>query len=237
MDPISSRRNLVLVSFAMLWEQINSFVIWLLIAAALISGLIGWNEFRHSGETTEFIETGAILAIVIMNAALGIIQEKRAEEALAAWKKLAAPDAHVIRDGHRTTVPARSLVPGDIVFLEAGNLVPADLHLLEAVNLHIEEASLTGKSLAVQKNAASVMEKNVPLGDEKIPPSWVPLSLMGAVVVLSPAQACTPSLVSSLKCSSLSMKRRLLCSVASTNWAEFSPSVPCSWWRLCLLSH
>jgi Ca2+-transporting ATPase len=151
----------------MLWEQINSFVIWLLIAAALISGLIGWNEFRHSGETTEFIETGAILAIVILNATLGMIQERRAEEALAALKKLAAPDAHVIRDGHRTTVPARDLVPGDIVFLEAGNFIPADLRLLEAVNLRIEEASLTGESLAVQKNAAGVMEKNVPLGDRK----------------------------------------------------------------------
>ena len=152
---------------AMLWDQINSFVVWLLIAAALISGLIGWNEYRHTGETTEFIETGAILAIVVLNATLGIIQERRAEEALAALKKLAAPDAHVIRDGHRITVPARDLVPGDIVFLEAGNFVPADVRLLEAVNLRVEEASLTGESLAVQKNAASVMDKNVPLGDRK----------------------------------------------------------------------
>lgn len=153
--------------FATLWDQINSFVVWLLIAAALISGLIGWNEYRHSGDTTEFIETGAILAIVILNATLGIIQERRAEDALNALKKLAAPDAHVIRDGRRTTVPARELVPGDIVFLEAGNFVPADVRLLEAVNLRVEEASLTGESLAVQKNAASVMEKNVPLGDRK----------------------------------------------------------------------
>ncbi len=152
---------------AMLWDQINSFVVWLLIAAALISGLIGWTEYRHSGETTEFIETGAILAIVVLNATLGIIQERRAEEALAALKKLAAPDAHVLRDGHRSTVPARELVPGDIVFLEAGNFVPADVRLLEAVNLRVEEASLTGESLPVQKNAASIMEKNVPLGDRK----------------------------------------------------------------------
>ena len=151
----------------MLWDQINSFVVWLLIVAAVISGLIGWNEYSHSGETTEFIEAGAILAIVVLNATLGIIQERRAEEALAALKKLAAPDAHVIRDGHRTTVPARDLVPGDIVFLEAGNFIPADVRLLEAVNLRVEEASLTGESLPVQKNAASIMEKNVPLGDRK----------------------------------------------------------------------
>jgi P-type Ca2+ transporter type 2C len=152
---------------SMLWDQINSFVVWLLIVAAVISGLIGWNEYSHSGETIEFIEAGAILAIVVLNATLGIIQERRAEEALAALKKLAAPDAHVIRDGHRTTIPARELVPGDIVFLEAGNFIPADVRLLEAVNLRVEEASLTGESLAVQKNAAGIMEKDVPLGDRK----------------------------------------------------------------------
>jgi Ca2+-transporting ATPase len=152
---------------AMLWDQINSFVVWLLIAAAVISGLIGWNEYVHSGDTTEFVETGAILAIVVLNATLGIIQERRAEEALAALKKLAAPEAHVLRDGHRTTIPARDLVPGDIVFLESGNFIPADMRLLEAVNLRVEEASLTGESLPVQKNAAGIMEKNVPLGDRK----------------------------------------------------------------------
>jgi Ca2+-transporting ATPase len=152
---------------AMLWDQINSFVIWLLIVAAIISGLIGWSNFVKTGETTEFIEAGAILAIVILNATLGIIQERRAEEALAALQKLAAPEAHVLRDGHRTTVPARDLVPGDLVFLEAGNFIPADVRLLEAVNLRVEEASLTGESLPVQKNAASIMEKNVPLGDRK----------------------------------------------------------------------
>ncbi|MEZ0396868.1 MAG: cation-translocating P-type ATPase [Anaerolineales bacterium] len=152
---------------SMLWDQINSFVVWLLIVAAVISGLIGWNEYRHTGETAEFIEAGAILAIVVLNATLGIIQERRAEAALAALKKLAAPEAHVLRDGHRVTVPARDLVPGDIVFLEAGNFVPADIRLLEAVNLRIEEASLTGESLPVQKNAATVLDKNVPLGDRK----------------------------------------------------------------------
>jgi len=151
----------------MLWGQINSFVIWLLIAAALISALIGWNEYRHSGQTTEFIESAAILAIVFLNATLGIIQERRAEAALAALKKLAAPEAHVLRDGHRVTIPARELVPGDIIFLEAGNYVPADVRLLEAVNLRVEEASLTGESLPVQKNAATVLAEDIPLGDRR----------------------------------------------------------------------
>ncbi|MBI3173013.1 MAG: cation-translocating P-type ATPase [Chloroflexi bacterium] len=140
----------------MLWEQLNNFVVILLIVASVISALLG-----------DYVEAAAILAIVVLNSVLGIVQERSAEEALAALKKLAAPDAQVIRDGHRQAVPARSLVPGDVVYLEAGNYVPADVRLLEAVNLRIEEASLTGESLPVQKNAASVLDRNVPLGDRK----------------------------------------------------------------------
>jgi len=140
----------------LLWEQLNSFVVLLLIVAALVSALLG-----------DTIEAAAIMAIVVLNAVLGIVQERRAEEALAALKQLAAPEAHVLRDGRRQTIPARELVPGDIVFLEAGNYVPADIRLLEAVNLRIEEASLTGESVPVQKNAATVLDKNVPLGDRK----------------------------------------------------------------------
>lgn len=138
----------------MLWEQFNNFVVILLIVASIISAVLG-----------DYVEAAAIMAIVILNAVLGIIQEKRAEEALAALKRLAAPDAQVMRDGHRLPVPARELVPGDIVFLEAGNYIPADVRLLEAVNLRVEEASLTGESLPVQKNAATVLDHNVPLGD------------------------------------------------------------------------
>ncbi|HEX9387433.1 MAG TPA: cation-translocating P-type ATPase [Anaerolineales bacterium] len=140
----------------MLWEQLNNFVVILLIVASLISGLLG-----------DYVEASAIMAIVVLNAVLGIVQERRAEEALAALKKLAAPDAQVMRDGHRVSVPAYELVPGDLVFLEAGNFIPADIRLLEAVNLRIEEASLTGESLPVQKNAATVLDKNIPLGDRK----------------------------------------------------------------------
>src|SRR5215213_7869993 len=140
----------------MLRAQLNNFVVILLIVASLISGLLG-----------DYVEALAIMAIVVLNAILGIVQERRAEEALAALKKLAAPDAQVVRDGHRVSIPSYELVPGDLVFLEAGNFIPADIRLLEAVNLRVEEASLTGESLAVQKNAATVLDKNVPLGDRK----------------------------------------------------------------------
>src|SRR5512141_1547000 len=140
----------------MLWEQLNNFVVILLIVASVISGLLG-----------DFVESAAIMAIVVLNAVLGIVQERRAEEALAALKKLAAPDAQVLRDGHRVSIPSYELVPGDLVFLEAGNFIPADIRLLEAINLRIEEASLTGESLPVQKNAATVLDKDVPLGDRR----------------------------------------------------------------------
>jgi Ca2+-transporting ATPase len=140
----------------LLWAQLNNFVVILLIVASVISALLG-----------DYVEAAAIMAIVVLNSVLGIVQEQRAEQALAALRKLAAPDAQVLRDGVRRSVPSYNLVPGDIVFLEAGNFIPADLRLLEAVNLRVEEASLTGESLAVQKNAATVLEKNIPLGDRK----------------------------------------------------------------------
>ena len=152
---------------ALLWEQVSDFVVVLLIIAAVISGIIGWTEYAKTGSTAEFIDAGAIVAIVVLNATLGIVQERRAEEALAALKKLAAPEAHILRNGERLTVPARELVPGDIVYLEAGNFVPADVRLLEAVNLRVEEASLTGESLPVQKNAAMQLDPDAPLGDRK----------------------------------------------------------------------
>jgi Ca2+-transporting ATPase len=141
---------------AILWEQINSFVIWLLIGASLISMLLG-----------DYVEAIAILAIVILNAVLGVIQEQRAEQALVALRRLATPEAHVLRDGRHLYIPARELVPGDIVFLEAGNYVPADVRLLDAVNLRIEEAALTGESQPVHKNAATVLAEDIPLGDRK----------------------------------------------------------------------
>ncbi|MDR3576753.1 MAG: cation-translocating P-type ATPase [Anaerolineaceae bacterium] len=140
----------------LLAEQLKSFIVILLLVAALVSAVLG-----------EWVDAAAIFTIVLLNATLGIVQESRAEDAMAALKKLAAPEAQVLRDGHRVSTPASQLVPGDVVFLETGNFIPADLRLLEAVNLKIEEAALTGESLSVQKDAALLLEKDIPLGDRK----------------------------------------------------------------------
>jgi len=140
----------------LLLRQFNNFIVIILIVAAVISLLLG-----------EEIEAGAIMAIVVLNAVLGVIQESKAEEALAALKKMAAPEAHVLRGGHRVTVPARELAPGDIVLLEAGNYVPADLRLVESANLQIDEASLTGESVPVRKSAEVKLSQDTPLGDQK----------------------------------------------------------------------
>jgi len=140
----------------MLWEQFNNFVVIMLVVAAVISAILG-----------EWIEASAIMTIVILNATLGVIQERRAEQALAALRKLAAPEAHVVRDGSRQVLPASQLVPGDLVLLEAGNFIPADIRLVEAVNLRVEEAALTGESVPVQKDASAVFESEIPLGDRK----------------------------------------------------------------------
>jgi Ca2+-transporting ATPase len=140
----------------MVLDQFNNFIVIFLIVASVISALLG-----------DHVEAIAIMAIVVLNAILGVIQEHRAEEALAALRKLAAPEAQVVRNGQRQSIPAVQLVPGDIVILEAGNYVPADLRLLETANLRIEEASLTGESEAVEKDAEIVLRQDVPLGDRR----------------------------------------------------------------------
>lgn len=137
-------------------EQFKDFLIIILIVAAVISGALG-----------EIPDAVIILIVVVLNAVLGIIQENKAEESLKALKKMAAPIANVIRNGVITEVPARELVPGDVVLLEAGKYVPADLRLIEAANLKIEESSLTGESVPVEKNTEIIENPDVPLGDRK----------------------------------------------------------------------
>ncbi len=139
---------------ALLLAQFKNFLVIILIAAAVISIVLG-----------EWVDAGAIILIVILNAVVGVVQESKAEEALAALKKMAAPEARVVRDGATRMVPARELVPGDVVLLEAGNYVPADVRLVEAVNLRVEEASLTGESVPVEKQAGAAVESEAPLGD------------------------------------------------------------------------
>ena len=136
--------------------QFTSFVVMILIVASALSAVLG-----------EWVEAIAILAIVLLNAIIGVVQERRAEEALAALKKLAAPNAYVVRGSSRVTVPSRELVPGDVVVLEDGNYVPADVRLVESINLRIEEAALTGESVAVEKTASARLEADIPLGDRK----------------------------------------------------------------------
>ena len=136
--------------------QLNNFIVILLIVASVISAILG-----------DWIEAGVIMLIVVLNAILGVVQESRAEEALAALKKMAAPECQVLRNGQRVSVPARELVPGDVVYLEAGNFVPADMRLIEAVNLRVEEAALTGESVPVQKDAVLVLNEDASLGDRK----------------------------------------------------------------------
>ncbi len=136
--------------------QLKEFVVLLLIGASVISLLLG-----------ETVDAVAIIAIVILNTVIGVVQESRAEASLAALKKLAAPDARVLRDGQRLSIPTRELVPGDVVFLEAGNFIPADVRLVESINLRVEEAALTGESLPVEKRATLVLDEEIPLGDRK----------------------------------------------------------------------
>ncbi|HET9578940.1 MAG TPA: HAD-IC family P-type ATPase [Usitatibacter sp.] len=141
---------------SLLWQQFNNYLVIILIIAALVSLALG-----------EWVDSIAIMFIVVLNAIVGVVQESKAEQALAALKKMSAPNARVIRDGRHVTVPGREIVLGDIVMLEAGNYVPADVRLVESMNLRIDEASLTGESVAVEKNAAVVLDKEIPLGDRK----------------------------------------------------------------------
>ncbi|MBU1743822.1 MAG: cation-translocating P-type ATPase [Proteobacteria bacterium] len=142
--------------FALLLDQFNNFLVIILIVAAVVTVLLG-----------EYIDAIAITVIIVLNAVLGVIQESKAEQAIAGLKKMAAPHAQVVRDGRQTSIPGRKLVVGDIVLLEAGNYVPADMRLVESINLKVEEASLTGESLPVEKSAKVVLDKEVPLGDRK----------------------------------------------------------------------
>ena len=139
-----------------LLDQFSSFLVIILIVAAVISAAVG-----------EYIQAVAISAIVLLNAALGVFQERKAEDAMAALQQLAAPEAQAVRGGHRQTVPARELVIGDLVLLEAGNYVPADMRLVESANLRIEEAALTGESVSVDKDAGLVLAPDTHLGEQQ----------------------------------------------------------------------
>jgi len=140
----------------MLFDQFTDFMIVVLIAAAMISGVVG-----------DLVDTIVILVIVVLNAVIGFVQEYRAERAIFALRKLAAPQARVLRDGHSCSIPAEELVPGDIVLLDVGSIVPADLRLLETAGLKTLEAALTGESVPVEKSADHLAAEDAPLGDRR----------------------------------------------------------------------
>jgi len=148
-----------------LWEQLTATMVLILITAAFVSALLGDAKNAIS-----------IMAIVLLFAALGFIQEYRAEQAIASLKRLAVPNVRAVRAGELTEISARDLTPGDIVQLEAGNIIPADLRLLDAVNLRVQEAALTGESEAVEKRPAALDIAELPLGDRRN------MAYMGTVV-------------------------------------------------------
>lgn len=138
----------------MLKAQIIDVMVLILIGAAVFSAIL-----------QEWTEAGVIFAIVILNAIIGIVQERKAQSALAALRNMSAPHARVLRQGEESIIPAAELVIGDVVLLEDGAMVPADLRLLESANLKVQEASLTGESVPVEKEADVLLPKDCPLGD------------------------------------------------------------------------
>ena len=139
-----------------LGAQFTSLIIWVLIGAALVSGLLG-----------EWIDAGAILAIVLLNGLLGFLQEYRAEQSLAALKTLAVTYARVVRGGVRRTLSSTELVPGDIIDVEAGDHVPADARLIQAAALRTQEAALTGESTPVEKISAALPDSELSVADQR----------------------------------------------------------------------
>ena len=145
--------------FVKFLEQFKDFMIIVLIIAAIISGVVGYIE--GEGITDSII----ILIVVVLNAIIGVVQESKAEKSLEALQKLSAHVSKVIRNGKMEVVPAKELVPGDLVVLDTGDYVPADLRIIEAVNLKSQEASLTGESVTVEKHTNSIDKEDVSLGD------------------------------------------------------------------------
>ena len=140
-------------------EQFKDFMIIILIIAAIVSGAI---SIAQGEAITDSI---IILIVVIANAIIGVAQEAKAEKSLEALQKLSGHEAKVLRNGTILIVPANDLVPGDIVVLDTGDYIPADLRIFEAVNLKVQESSLTGESVPVEKKKKKIESEDVPIGD------------------------------------------------------------------------
>ena len=150
------KKKSLLVKFL---EQFKDFMIIVLIIAAIVSGIVGALE----GEG--FTDSIIILIVVIVNAIIGVAQENKAEKSLEALQKLSSHVAKVVRNGKQEVLQSRDLVPGDVVILETGDYIPADLRIIEEVNLKVQEASLTGESVPVEKSTEPILDKQVGIGD------------------------------------------------------------------------
>lgn len=153
----TKKKKSILIKF---FSQFSDFMIITLICAAIVSFLV---SLLHG--KLDFVDPVIILLIITLNALLGVMQETKAEKSLEALQKMSAPTALVLRDHEINTVDAKELVPGDIIYLETGHFVPADARLLSAVNLRIDEASLTGESHPVEKDADMVLSEDTLLAD------------------------------------------------------------------------
>jgi len=137
-------------------NQFKDFMVLVLMGATLISGLLG-----------EYLDAITIMAIILLNGVLGFYQEYRAERSLQALKELSAPHAKVLRGGTVHSIPAKALVPGDVVLLESGDRIPADIRFLETNGIYAEESALTGESLPVSKHASALADADLPPGDQR----------------------------------------------------------------------
>ena len=163
------KKESIIVKFV---KQFNDFMIIILIIASIISAMTSYMQ----GEN-DYIDSIIIIAIVILNAIMGIIQEERAEKSIESLKKLTPKITKIVRDKKTQEINAENLVPGDIIELETGNYVPADCRIIECFNLKIEESSLTGETEPVEKNNQAILKDKIPLGDMKN------MGFMGSIVV------------------------------------------------------
>ncbi len=165
----NSKKEGIIIKF---FKQFNDFMIIILIMASIVSAGVSW----YQGEN-DYIDSIIIIAIVVLNAIMGVLQEAKAEKSIESLKKMTPQMSKVIRNGKEIEVPAETLTVGDVVILEAGNRVPADCRIIENFNLKVEESSLTGETEAVEKNGNVICKKGIALGD------IVNMVFMGSTVV------------------------------------------------------
>lgn len=150
------------ITFTLLLNQFKDFMVLVLMGATLVSGLLG-----------EYLDAITIIAIILLNGVLGFVQEFRAERSLRALKQLSAPTAKVIRGGKQEVLPARMLVPGDIVLLESGDRIPADVRWLQCSSIYAEESALTGSRCRSPSMPRRSMLKTFRWAIRRISASWV----------------------------------------------------------------